>query len=263
MSQSTYIKSKLHSGRTLALKSTKKVEAVIQSIPSTTHSYTIQPTISASGKLLSPLFAVLKETSGEFGPRVQQTMFKPTNILATASTSGKLTNEHFKIWLKEVYYPNINEKTALLLDSWSGNCSHSIVEATLENKELVAFTIPAGITKYLQPLDVYGFRVWKNFVRRFSDTVILLHYEINLHTRDNILKLQSLAHNQFSSPRFENFIKYSWYKSGYVPSRPPHFENPVEFCYAADNEPRCHVCGDVVIIIWLCALHFLSLHKFK
>ncbi|XP_076544200.1 uncharacterized protein LOC143305263, partial [Osmia lignaria lignaria] len=187
-------------------------------IPSTTHSYTIQPTIPASGKLLSPLFVVLKETSGEFGPRVQprQTMFKPTNILATASTSGKLANEHFKIWLKEVYFPNTNEKTALLLDSWSGHCSRSIVEATPENKELVVFTIPAGATKYLQPLDMYGFRGWKNFVRRFSDTVILLHFEINLHTRNNILKLQSLVHNQFSSPRFENFIKYSWYKSEYV-----------------------------------------------
>jgi len=46
----------------------------------------------------------------------------------------------------------------------------------------------------IQPLDVYGFRIWKNFVRTFSDRVLLLNYDINLHLRNNIIKLQSLTH---------------------------------------------------------------------
>lgn len=50
----------IHSGRTLALQSTKTIETVVQSISATTHSYTILPLISASGQLLSPLFIVLK-----------------------------------------------------------------------------------------------------------------------------------------------------------------------------------------------------------
>jgi len=53
----------LHAGRTLAEKSVKKVESVAQSTSAITHSYTIQPIISANGRLLSPLLIVLKEPS--------------------------------------------------------------------------------------------------------------------------------------------------------------------------------------------------------
>lgn len=56
----------LHSGRTLSIRGEKNVETVVQSVNATTHSYTIQPTISASGKLLSPLFICLQEPKGEF-----------------------------------------------------------------------------------------------------------------------------------------------------------------------------------------------------
>ncbi|XP_039312536.1 uncharacterized protein LOC120359377 [Solenopsis invicta] len=46
----------IHSGRTLAKSGVKIIEAAVQSISSTTHSYTIMPLISASGNLLSPLY---------------------------------------------------------------------------------------------------------------------------------------------------------------------------------------------------------------
>ena len=65
----------MHSGRTLAIEGRRQVECVIQSISSTTHSYTIQPTISADGKLLSLLYLVLKELSGKFGPIAQKTNY--------------------------------------------------------------------------------------------------------------------------------------------------------------------------------------------
>ena len=45
----------LYSGRTLSNKGEKIVESAVQSVNATTHSYTIQPTISASGELLSSL----------------------------------------------------------------------------------------------------------------------------------------------------------------------------------------------------------------
>ncbi|XP_076180640.1 uncharacterized protein LOC143153404 [Ptiloglossa arizonensis] len=70
----------IHSGRTLSYRGRKTIEASVQSVSSTTHSYTILPTISASGHLLSPLFMVLKETSGEFGPRVEESLFRPANV---------------------------------------------------------------------------------------------------------------------------------------------------------------------------------------
>lgn len=82
----------IHSARTLAEKGSNKVECVVQSVSATTHSYTIQPTINANGKLLSPLFMVLKEAKDEFGPRVEKDLFRPENVYVTASKSGKLTS---------------------------------------------------------------------------------------------------------------------------------------------------------------------------
>ena len=32
----------------------------------------------------------------------------------------------------------------------------------------------------IQPLDVYGFGIWKNFVRKFSDLVLLFNYDVQL-----------------------------------------------------------------------------------
>ena len=85
----------MHSGITLVIESRRQVEYVVQSIFSTTHSYTIQPTIFADGKLLSPLYLVLKEPSGKFGIIVQETIFQPINVFVAASKSGKLTSGKF------------------------------------------------------------------------------------------------------------------------------------------------------------------------
>jgi len=68
---------------------TKKVVARVQSKNALTHSYTIQPIISAEGRLLSPLYVVLQEANGQFGPNVQRTMLKPINLFVEASKSGK------------------------------------------------------------------------------------------------------------------------------------------------------------------------------
>ena len=88
--------------------------------------------------------------------------------------------------------------------------------------------IPKDTTGKVQPVDVYGFRIWKNYVRHFSDSVILLDYDLNLHIRNNIIKLQSLVHNQLSLPRYHSLFKYSWFKSGYVAEKPGELENPVD-----------------------------------
>ena len=46
----------LHSGRTLTFEGEKQVQCLVQSVRSTTHSYTIQPLLSGDGRLLSPPF---------------------------------------------------------------------------------------------------------------------------------------------------------------------------------------------------------------
>lgn len=55
----------LHSSRTLSYEGEKVTMARVRSKNATTHSYTIQPTISAAGKLVGPLFLCLKELNGK------------------------------------------------------------------------------------------------------------------------------------------------------------------------------------------------------
>ncbi|XP_015119541.1 uncharacterized protein LOC107042852 [Diachasma alloeum] len=210
----------IHSGRTLTEEDNKQVARTIQSIPSTTHSYTIQPTIS--------LFLVLKEPSGTFGPIVEQNVFRPSNVFVTASKSERLTSEYFNTSLKEVFFPNVESKSLLLIDSWSGHCPETVQQATRRNEELLAMLIPKGTTGKVQPLDLYGFRIWKNYVRHFSDRVTLLDYDINLHSRNNIIKLQSLVRNQLSSPRYRNLFRYARFQSGHIVKKPDEFENSVD-----------------------------------
>ena len=53
-------------------------------------------------------------------------------------------------------------------------------------------------------------------MRHFSDFVLLLDYDFNSQLQNNIIKLQSVTHIQFSSTRYHNFKKYSWFNSGYI-----------------------------------------------
>lgn len=154
----------------------------------------------------------------------------------------------------------------LLLDSWSGHCERVIEAMTPNDKIVNVKKIPTGTTGKIQPLDVYGFRIWKNFVRQFSDTVILMNYDLTLHKRNDIIKLQSLVHNQFSSPRYTNLFKYSWFKSGYITDSetPEKFDNPVAFSFGDSCNTHCEIpgCRNVAIIrcSWckksLCFKHF-------
>jgi len=255
----------LHSGRTLTTQGVKTVESIAQSLSATTHSYTIMPIISASGQLKSPLYLVLKEASGNFGPRVEESLFRPANVYIAASKSGKLTTQHFQSWFTNVFVPVTGSFSVLLLDSWSGHCPASLQEfIPKKDKDIRILTIPKKTTGMIQPLDVYGFRLWKNFVRTFSDRVMLLNYDINLHLRNNIIKLQSLTHIQLSSPRFHNLFKYAWYKSGYIEERPPQFETPVDFCFNGKDIqeiPRCSICGAPAVIrcSW-CKQYFCMQH---
>lgn len=67
-------------------------------------------------------------------------------------------------------------------------------------------------------------------------------YEVNtmfqlndlIHHRDVIRKMISLVYNQFSAERYKHFLKYSWYKAGYVTDRPPHFQSSVQFCFSCE-----------------------------
>lgn len=220
----------LHSGRTLAYKGQKSVFGTAQSNAALTHSYTIMPTISKTGGLGSPLYMVLQEANGEFGPLVSQSMYKAPNLYVDATRSGKMGKKEMKSWLKNGFFPQSGEKNALLIDSWSTFKDRDAINSMLPpGKTLDIYQIPAKTTGFIQPLDVIGFRSWKQYVRKISDRVLLDQLEFPLFQRNNILKLQSLTHNQLSSPRYKSLWLLSWYKSGYIDERPPHFIDPSHF----------------------------------
>ncbi|KYN13321.1 hypothetical protein ALC57_14502 [Trachymyrmex cornetzi] len=238
----------VHSRRTLTKSGTKTVEAMVQSISSITHSYTVMPIISASGSLLSPLYIVLKETTATFDHGCRK-VFRPVNIYIESSKSGKLIgtlNKFSMIFRKyEVYLLNTDRKNMPLLDSRTGHCPSQLEQYIPEDKEVKFITIPKKTTGFIQSLHIFGFRIWKNFVRTFSDNVILQEKDINLHSRSEIIKLQSLTHNQFSSPRFKNLFQYAWFKSSYLTTHPSEFQNSEDFCYYRNEKhiSKCSICG--------------------
>ncbi|XP_071042558.1 uncharacterized protein [Parasteatoda tepidariorum] len=248
----------IHAGRTLAFKGVRTIQSIAQSLNSMTHSYTIQPTISASGKLQSPLFIVLQEKDGKFGPIVKKNFYQAENIAALASTSGKLSSYLSMKWFENVFLAEANKKSVLCLDSRSGRTEKQFEEVDTGDKNVKILKNSGKI----QPL-VVGFRPWKNFVKYFSDIVILHDYDVNLHLRNNVLKLQSLTHNQFSSPRCINLFKYAWYKSGYLAEKAPKFVTPVDFCFK-NIDFNCSSCVKLAIIkcswckIVLCMNHFFN-----
>lgn len=249
--------------RTLSFKGTLRVECLAQSLNSLTHSYTIQPLVSASGELKSPLMIVLQEPSGKFGPIVENNMYKAENIVVFAIKSGKLTSELAMRWYEDVFLPNTNQESILLLDSWTEQKDTKFDDIEKGEKLVKILTIPAGAIGLVQPLDVYVFRPWKNFVKQCCDLILLCNYDININLRNNILKLQSLTHNQFSSLRFVNVFKYAWWKSGYINEKPAKCLTPVEFCLKGCGTD-CDFCKDIAIIKcgWclksLCMVHFFA-----
>lgn len=123
--------------------------------------------------------------------------------------------------------------------------------------------IPPGATGLVQPFDVYGFRPLKNFIRHIEDYVMLHSIDVVISQRNNTLKLISLILDQFESPRYVAFWRYSWYKAGLIDERPDHFDNPVQFGFATLalicsrcenlNMIKCSWCKDI-----LCFQHFFT-----
>lgn len=84
-------KYEMFSMQTQAFKGAKVVKGQVQSSSATTHNYTIFPFIRADDQLMSPLFIVLQEKGGEFGPNAKRTLGETSNhnVYVGCTTSGK------------------------------------------------------------------------------------------------------------------------------------------------------------------------------
>jgi len=195
-----------HSSHTLATIGQKTVVASVSSVSATTHSYTIQPTISLNGQLTGPLYICLQELDGKFGPNVKISVDSHLqtcrNIVVTCSKSGKLQKGHVKYWVENVLSSAITQKCLLILDSWTGQKDDLLFESMTGTKKCNRLQIPPKATQYIQPLDVYGFRQWKIFVRKITDFIELHNINVDINNRLNIITMHSLIHYQLSSPKF-------------------------------------------------------------
>ncbi|KAK0071898.1 hypothetical protein PV326_000689, partial [Microctonus aethiopoides] len=86
-------------------------------------------------------------------------LIQPDNVYVEVSKSGKLTSDHFKIWLKNDFFPNVESRSLLLIDSLTGHCSDAVKSVKPSDKEVEVIIIPKETTGNIQPIDVFGFRV--------------------------------------------------------------------------------------------------------
>lgn len=260
-------KLELYSGRTLEEKGAKSIELSYQQKNSATHSYTIQPTYSASGHSFSPLLIVLAEKDGRFGVRVQSSMFKHPVLFSRATTSGLVTKPVIKDWYEHVFYKNCGEQCILLLDSLASYKDQEYYDQVKpDHIDCRVEVIPPGTTGQVQPCDVGIFRSLKSFHTRISNAVRLYCPEISVYSRDSILRLTAATHIQFSAPILKDFIRHSFVKSGYVERMcENHFYSPLEYCFHRDvRKNKCfdNSCESMAFIrcAWcaefMCVKHF-------
>jgi len=115
--------------RTLSLCGEKDTLLSVQSVHACTHSLTIQPTISLSGRCVGKLLICLQESSDNFGPLVQRdinTLLETVkNVSVICSKSGKMSNKLINQWIGCLTntYDNIDGQMniLLLLDSYSAH----------------------------------------------------------------------------------------------------------------------------------------------
>ncbi|CAF1476498.1 unnamed protein product [Adineta ricciae] len=182
----------IHSGRILSYHGEKTTLSTVRSENATTHSYTVQPMISLSGKVIGPVFLCLKEPDGRMSDNIKSNLFKADNVVVTCSASGKLTTSLVKYWRDNVFITSIanSSRTLLLSDSWLGQGDgKGIYEMIKDCKRMV---VPPKTTAKIQPLDAFLITNTKLLIDVFtieSFSMILISKWLNATTSPGSIRL--------------------------------------------------------------------------
>lgn len=133
----------------------------------------------------------------------------------------------------------------------------------IKAKKLKIIVLPAGTTWALQPADVYFNRSFKDLIRKFANKVRWQHNEFTLAVRANLLQILDMLWYQCLAPRFEPFLKYAWYRVGYIQEHPPEFETPAQFCFGFKGYVKCEAdfCPDLCFFRCAhCGKHYCFKH---
>ena len=207
------------SARTLEIVGADDVIVTARNVSATTHSYTVMPVITASGRLLPIVLVCLKERGGKIpatkkGEVEELVREKCTNIAVTASESGKLTASHITYFSSNCLMPSVQPlfPVELFLDPWSGHTNEELYRKSTDmvsGKEIRLKVIPPRTTSMIQPLDV-GFNFYVKYViKKISDKVKLVVANYPLHHRINTIKTLSLIFNQLAASCYHDMIRYA------------------------------------------------------
>lgn len=242
--------------RTLAEKGTKCIIVKKHDLNKISHSYTAQYAITMSGEVLPHVFLCLQEPTGSFGPRVQNTLNallqKFSNVVVTCSKSGKFSTEVYKLYLEKVIKSYVAGNSFLLIiDSWGGQTSPAIYDEIFssddnENKCKIK-VIPPKCTAICQPCDVYLYRQIKIFIKKLQNCSQLIKDKREIATREDAIKIHSLAHHQISAPIFSDMIKYAWFASNLCDER-SIFLNMNEVCFSLQQLQKSCACSNASFI---------------
>lgn len=232
------IQKELYTARTLSFTGERTTIRTAQSVSSTTHSYTIMPTISMNGRIGKKLFVVLGEPGGVFPGNFD---YKPTFLDLYCHTSHMMTKELMKTWFKNnIATEEWPEKVLLIVDSWPSWKDHAAMQALVPQGKLIEVrNIPGGATSLIQPLDVSFNHYFKVFIRKIDGHVMANRLEFKLAQRNNILQILEVVYNQFQHPLYQDFIRYAWHSSFFVDEK-PEYQTPVEYCFPSDRVQSCH-----------------------
>ena len=206
------------------------------------------------------------------GEQVKRHLFQPKNVVITCSASGKLATSLFEYWRDNCFLPLVGAKCLLLSDSYLGEDREVLYQPeNCGDKKVIHLQIPQNTTDKLQPLDCYFNRQIKNFLKACYHRVALDGLEIQIHERNNIIRLVSLMHNQLSADVFRPMIKYAWFSSGLIRDDPSPFVSVNQVCFASSGTHiQCEEkdCDESVFITCarcskkLCFQHFFINYHF-
>ena len=239
----TAIQCEMASGRTLTIKGVKKVTCVVQRQAATTHSFTLQVCLSASGSLPAKIFVVLYEPSG-VPQNFNQLMHKYTNLAVSYTKSGWMDKQVAKHWLEDFLLPMIQDDSCLIIDAWRGYKEMTELQCVQE-RNLKIVVLPEGTIPYLQPCDALFNRSFKHFLRTLADKIRWRQPQFILGKRENLLTIMDLSYNQFKAAKFKPLIHHCWYKTGFLSNHPAPYETPVKCCFHKDSTDNCYSCGNV------------------
>ena len=272
--------------RTLSFKGERDTSLLLDSRNKSTHSYTVQPMVSRSVMLFGKFLIVLQEREGVFGPKVAAQVSdlerRFGNIEVYASVSGKLSAELInKLYngtlssavksIKERKMIEDEEPSVLIFaDSWGGHSSPR-QQAMLRDMGAKILKLPPSTTDRLQPLDVNFNRQLKIFYNRVIEEAFYQNITASVTSREGILNLQSLLHDQLSSPKYRDMLLYAWRNTdpnfnatSEMGTVPPRMVNHIQFdfdaaelCQRQDCRNhaflKCSHCGRLI-----CLNHFLE-----